>query len=120
MTYRHEVRTTDPAAAPAVFDKPAPNETPSDATDHARERAALRRVAQELRFRCAGYTNVDALMRHHADANRRHTTHGGLRACPHVRTVSAGACASATRADTVDGLGALLVSVATAAVLWRQ
>ncbi len=48
VTYRHEVHTEDPAAAPAAFDLPQLSATLQDAMGVARERAALRRVAQEL------------------------------------------------------------------------
>jgi hypothetical protein len=116
VTYRHEVRTTDPAAAPAVFDKPAANETPSDATDHARERAALRRVAQELSSGVLDTRTWMHVMRHHADAT------DGTRTAAYVRARMSELCPPAHVHPPLvrtlsTGLGALLVSVATAAVL---
>ena len=116
VTYRHEVRLTDPAAAPAVFDKPAPNETPSDATDHARERAALRRVAQELSSGVLDTRTWMHVMRHHADAT------DGTRTAAYVRARMSELCPPAHVQPPVvrtlsTGLGALLVSVLAAGVL---
>ncbi|MGM3277636.1 hypothetical protein [Ralstonia sp. 24A2] len=116
VTYRHEVRANDPAAAPAVFDKPAPNETPTDATDHARERAALRRVTQELSSGVLDTQTWMQVMRHHADATDSTRTAAYVRArmavlCPpaHVHPPLVRTLAS--------GLGALLVSLVAAGVL---
>lgn len=116
VTFRHEVRTIDPAAAPAVFDKPAPNETPSDATDHARERAALRRVAQELTSGVLDTQTWMHVMRHHADAT------DGTRTAAYVRARMSVLCPPAHVHPPVlrtlsTGLGALLVSVLAAGVL---
>jgi hypothetical protein len=116
VTYRHEVRTTDPSAAPAVFDKPAPNETPTDATDHARERAALRRVAQELTSGVLDTQTWMHVMRHHADAT------DGTRTAAYVRARMSALCPPAHVHPPVvrtlsTGLGALLVSVVAAGVL---
>ena len=116
VTYRHEVRAMDPAAAPAVFDKPNPNDTPTDATDHARERAALRRVTQELSSGVLDTQTWMQVMRHHADATDSTRTAAYVRArmavlCPpaHVHPPLARTLAS--------GLGALLVSLVAAGVL---
>jgi len=116
VTYRHEVRASDPAAAPAVFDKPNPNETPTDATDHARERAALRRVTQELSSGVLDTQTWMQVMRHHVDATDSTRTAAYVRArmavlCPpaHVHPPLVRTLAS--------GLGALVVSLVAAGAL---
>lgn len=116
VTYRHEVRANDPAAVPAVFDRPHRNETPTDATDHARERAALRRVTQELSSGVLDTQTWMHVMRHHADDSDSARTAAYVRArmsvlCPpaHVHPPLVRTVASA--------LGALLVSLITAGVL---
>lgn len=116
VTYRHQVRVCDPAAAPAVFDRPNPNETPTDATDHARERAALRRVAQELSSGVLDTQTWMQIMRDYADATDSTRTAAYVRArmaelCPpaHVHPPLLRTLASA--------LGALLVSVVATALL---
>lgn len=116
VTYRHEVRASDPAAAPAVFDKPAPNETPTDATDHARERAALRRVTQELSSGVLDTQTWMQVMRHHADAT------DSVRTAAYVRARMAVLCPPAhvhppLVRTLASGLGALLVSLVAAGVL---
>lgn len=116
VTYWHAVRTSDQAAVPTVFDRPSRNETPTDATDHARERAALRRVTQELSSGVLDTQTWIHVMRHHAEATDSARTTAYVRArmavlCPpaHVhppllRTLSC-------------GLAALLVSLLVAALL---
>ena len=116
VTYRHEVRASDPAAVPAVFDRPRRNETPTDATDHARERAALRRVSQELSSGVLDTQTWAQVMRHHGDDTDNVRTAAYVRArmallCPpaHVHRPLARTLAS--------GLGALLVSLVVAGAL---
>lgn len=115
-TYRHAVRAKDPAAAPAVFDRPNLNETPTDATDHARERAALRRVTQELSSGVLDTPTWVHVMRHHADDT------DGARTAAYVRARMSVLCPPAhvhpplVRTVAV-ALGALLVSLVTAGVL---
>lgn len=116
VTYRHEVRASDPAAVPAVFDRLSPNETPTDATDHARERAALRRVTQELGTGVLETQTWTQVMRLHADDSDSARTAAYVRArmavlCPpaHVHPPLLRTLAS--------GLGALLVSVVVAGLL---
>ncbi|WP_343548835.1 hypothetical protein [Ralstonia sp.] len=116
VTYRHEVRASDPAAAPAVFDRLNPNETPSDATDHARERAALRRVTQELSSGVLDTQTWMHVMRHHAEAT------DGARTTAYVRARMAVLCPPAhvhppLVRTLASGLGALLVSLFAAAAL---
>ncbi|WP_296228520.1 hypothetical protein [Ralstonia sp. UBA689] len=116
VTYRHQVRFSDPAAAPAVFDRPDPNETPTDATDHARERAALRRVAQELSSGVLDTQTWMQIVRDYADTTDSERTAAYVRArmaelCPpaHVHPPLLRTLASA--------VGALLVSVVATALL---
>lgn len=116
VTYRHEVRASDPAAVPAVFDRPSRNETPTDATDHARERAALRRVSQELSSGVLDTQTWAQVMRYHADGTDSARTAAYVRArmallCPpaHVHPALARTLAS--------GLGALLISLVVAGTL---
>lgn len=116
VTYRHEVRASDPAAVPAAFDRPSRNETPTDATDHARERAALRRVTQELSSGVLETQTWMHVMRHHAEATDATRTAAYVRArmavlCPpaHVHPPLVRTLAS--------GLGALLVSLFAAGAL---
>lgn len=116
VTYRHEVRASDPATAPAVFDRLNPNETPSDATDHARERAALRRVTQELSSGVLDTQTWMHVMRHHAEAT------DGARTTAYVRARMAVLCPPAhvhppLVRTLASGVGALLVSLLAAAVL---
>jgi hypothetical protein len=80
VTYRHELRTGDPAAVPSVFDRPNRTETPTDATDHARERAALRRVTQELSSGVLDTQTWVDVMRHHATATDSARTTAYVRA----------------------------------------
>ncbi|MEE2976015.1 MAG: hypothetical protein VYB88_00940 [Pseudomonadota bacterium] len=116
VTYRHEVRASDPAAAPAVFDRLNPNETPSDATDHARERAALRRVTQELSSGVLDTQTWMHVMRHHADAT------DGTRTTAYVRARMAVLCPPAhvhppLVRTLASGVGALVVSLVAAGAL---
>jgi hypothetical protein len=116
VTYRHEVRASDPAAAPAVFDKPNPSETPSDATDHARERAALRRVTQELSSGVLDTQTWMQVMRHHADAT------DSLRTTAYVRARMAVLCPPEHEHPPLlrtlaSGVGALLISLVAAGLL---
>ena len=116
VTYRHEVRASDPAAAPAVFDRLKPNETPSDATDHARERAALRRVTQELSSGVLDTQTWMHVMRHHADAT------DGTRTTAYVRARMAVLCPPAhvhppLVRTLASGVGALVVSLVAAGAL---
>lgn len=116
VTYRHQVRIGDPAAAPAVFDRPAPNETPTDATDHARERAALRRVTQELSSGVLDTQTWMQVMRHHVDAT------DSLRTTAYVRARMAELCPPAhvhppLLRTLASGLGALFVSLTAMALL---
>ncbi|WP_341866450.1 hypothetical protein [Ralstonia insidiosa] len=124
VTYRHEVRASDPAAVPAVFDRPNPNETPTDATDHARERAALRRVTQELSSGVLDTKTWMHVMRHHADATDSVRTAAYVRArmavlCPpaHVhppllRTLGSGLSAAAVSLVVATLLAAGLIVLA--------
>ncbi|AQW32056.1 hypothetical protein ACKZDW_00305 (plasmid) [Ralstonia syzygii subsp. celebesensis] len=117
VTYRHQVREDDPAAAPAALDLPQPSATLTDALGHARERAALRRVAMEL---SSGMLDTETWMqvtRDHAVASDSERTSAYVHArmavlCPRVP-------AQPLRQPTLaSGLGALLVSlVATAALV---
>lgn len=116
VTYRHEVRASDPAAAPAVFDTLNPNETPSDATDHARERAALRRVTQELSSGVLDTQTWMHVMRHHAEGTDSARTAAYVRARMAVLCPPAHVHPPLVRM-LVSGLGALLVSLAVAGVL---
>ncbi|MBA9844013.1 MAG: hypothetical protein QM625_19845 [Ralstonia sp.] len=116
VTYRHEVRASDPAAAPAVFDRLNANETPSDATDHARERAALRRVTQELSSGVLDTQTWMHVMRHHADAT------DGTRTTAYVRARMAVLCPPAhvhppLVRTLASGVGALVVSLVAAGAL---
>jgi hypothetical protein len=88
VTYRHEVHADDPALAPAGLDRPARGESPTDATEHARERAALRRVAHELTTGGIGQRSHDRVC-----------------ACAHGGVVPARACASAGWPDPRDRPG---------------
>lgn len=115
-TYRHEVRANDPAAVPAVFDRPNPNETPTDATDHARERAALRRVTQELSSGVLDTRTWVHVMRHHADDTDSARTAAYVRARMSVLCPPAHVHPPVVRTVAV-ALGALLVSLITAGLL---
>jgi len=116
VTYRHEVHADDPALAPAGLDRPARGESPTDATEHARERAALRRVAHELTTGMLDTETWMHVMRHHAAASDSDRTTAYVRArmavlCPpaHVHPPVGRTLAT--------GLGALAVSVLAAAAL---
>ncbi|CAH0442872.1 hypothetical protein [Ralstonia pseudosolanacearum] len=118
VTYRHEVRGDDPAAAPAAFELPQLNNvTLTDAIGVARERAALRRVAQELSSGMLDTATWMQVTRDHAEAGDSERTSAYVHArmavlCPRVP-------AQPLRRPTLaSGLGALLVSlVATAALV---
>ncbi len=116
VTYRHQVRASDPAAVPAAFDRRDMNATPTDATDYARERAALRRVAQELSSGVLDTPTLTQVMRHHTDVSDSERTAAYVRArmavlCPpaHVHPPLSRMLAC--------GFGALLVSLAVTALL---
>lgn len=116
VTYRNEVRASDPATVPAVFGRPNPNDTPTDATDHARERAALRRVSQELSSGVLDTQTWMQVMRHHAAAT------DSVRTAAYVRARMAVLCPPAhvhppLWRTLATGLGALLVSLTVAALL---
>jgi len=116
VTYRHEVRASDPAAVPSVFGRPDPNETPTDATDHARERAALRRVTQELSSGVLETQTWMQVMRHHADDT------DSARTAAYVRARMAVLCPPAhvhppLLRTLATGLGALLVSLVVGTLL---
>lgn len=116
VTYRHEVDAEDPAAAPAAFELPQLSATLQDAMGVARERAALRRVAQEL---SSGVLDTETWMqvaRDHAEASDSERTSAYVHArmavlCPPVRL-------QPPRKPTLaSGLGALLVSLAATGAL---
>lgn len=116
VTYRHEVRASDPSAVPAVFDRPNRNETPTDATDHARERAALRRVTQELSSGVLDTQTWMHVMRLHAEAT------DSVRTAAYVRARMSALCPPARvhaplGRTLTSGLGALLVSLVATTVL---
>lgn len=116
VTYRHEVRASDPATVPAAFSRPDPHETPTDATDHARERAALRRVTQELSSGVLDTQTWMQVMRHHATAT------DSVRTAAYVRARMAVLCPPAhvhppLLRTLATGLGVLLVSLAVAGLL---
>jgi hypothetical protein len=116
VTYRHQVRASDPATVPAVFGKPSRNETPTDATDHARERAALRRVTQELSSGVLDTQTWMQVMRHHAAGT------DSARTAAYVRARMAVLCPPAhvhppLWRTLAMGVGALLVSLLVAALL---
>ena len=116
VTYRHQVRDADSAAVPAVFDRPGRNETPTDATEHARERAALRRVTHELSSGVLDTQTWMHVMRHHADAS------DSARTAAYVRARMATLCPPAHVHPPLLrmfglAIGAALVTLAVAALL---
>ena len=117
VTYRHEVRGDDPAAAPAAVDLPQLNVTLTDAIGVARERAALRRVAQELSSGMLDTATWMQVTRDHAEASDSERTSAYVHArmavlCPR------GPAQPLRRPTLASGLGALLISlVATVALV---
>ena len=117
VTYRHQVRASDPAAVPAAFDRRAMNATtPTDATDYARERAALRRVAQELSSGVLDTPTLTQVMRHHTDVSDSERTAAYVRARMAVLCPPAHVHPPLSR-TLACGFGALLVSLAVTALL---
>lgn len=116
VTYRHELGAGDPAAVPSVFDRAHPNETPTDATDHARERAALRRVTQELSSGVLDTQTWVEVVRHHA------TSTDSARTTAYVRARMAVLCPPLHEhpplgRTLLTGLLGLVVSLVVAALL---